>query len=121
MSCSPIHPEKIVVIDEPITIDPYSAEWPGRFASECAVLCRQLPIDPSRVRHIGSTSVVGLHAKPIVDIMLGWDRFPVPPHVQSAIVSSGYEACGEAGVPGRLYYRKRAGVTFNVQLVVFGG
>ncbi len=107
-------------IDEPITVEPYNPAWVTQFASERAVLCQALSIEPSRVEHIGSTCVVGMHAKPIVDIMLGLDSFPAPPAVFDRLHSLGYEALGEAGVPGRLYFRKRLPTAFNVQAVSFG-
>ena len=34
------------------------------------------------------------------------------------LVVRGYEDCGEAGVPGRLYLRRRAENDFNIALVV---
>ena len=107
-------------IDEPITIEPYDPAWITHFASERAVLCRSLSIEPSRVEHIGSTSVVGMQTKPIVDIMLGLDSFPPLTRVSDRLHSLGYEALGEAGVPGRLYFRKRLPNPFNVQAVSFG-
>ena len=107
-------------IDEPITIEPYNPAWVTHFASESVVLCHALSIEPSRVEHIGSTCVVGMHAKPIVDIMLGLDSFPAPQAVSARLCSLGYEAFGEAGVPGRLYFRKRLPTAFNVQAVSFG-
>jgi GrpB-like predicted nucleotidyltransferase (UPF0157 family) len=110
-----------VNIDEPITIEPYSPAWVAHFASERAVLCHALSLEPSRVEHIGSTSVVGMQAKPIVDIMLGLDSFPPLPAVSDRLHSLGYETLGEAGVPGRFYFRKRLPNAFNVQSVSFGG
>jgi hypothetical protein len=110
-----------VNVDEPITIEPYNPAWVTHFASERAVLCHALSIKPSRVEHIGSTSVVGMQTKPIVDIMLGLDSFPPLPRVSDRLHSLGYEALGEAGVPGRLYFRKRLPNAFNVQAVSFGG
>jgi GrpB-like predicted nucleotidyltransferase (UPF0157 family) len=109
-----------VNIDEPITVEPYNPAWVTQFATESVVLCHALAIEPARVEHIGSTSVVGMRAKPIVDIMLGLDSFPAPPAVSNRLRSLGYEALGEAGVPGRLYFRKRLPTAYNVQAVSFG-
>ena len=111
----------VIDIDEPITVEPYSPAWVAQFASERAVLCHALSIEPLRVEHIGSTAVVGMHAKPIVDVMLGLDGFPAPSALSGQLGSLGYEAFGEAGVPGRLYFRKRAPTAFNVQAVAFRG
>ena len=114
-SCLPLK------IDEPITVEPYNPAWVAQFISESAVLSRAFSIEPSRVEHIGSTAVVGMHAKPIVDIMLGLDSLPPPAAILARLCSSGYEALGEAGVPGRLYFRKRAPTAFNAQAVLFSG
>jgi GrpB-like predicted nucleotidyltransferase (UPF0157 family) len=73
------------------------------------------------IEHIGSTSVPGLAAKPILDIMIGVAGELVAGLVDDALVRLGYDALGEAGVPGRLYFRKRGPVSVNVHVVVFGG
>jgi GrpB-like predicted nucleotidyltransferase (UPF0157 family) len=54
----------------PVVIEPYDPAWPGRFEAERAllepVLARWLA---GPIVHIGSTSVPGLPAKPVIDIM----------------------------------------------------
>ena len=37
---------------------------------------------------------------------------------RSALAALGYEDMGEAGVPGRIYLRRRADTAFNIALVV---
>jgi GrpB-like predicted nucleotidyltransferase (UPF0157 family) len=108
-----------VSIDEPITIEAYNPAWAAQFAGESGVLCLALSVEPSRVEHIGSTAVVGMQAKPIVDIMLGLDSFPPLPALSLQLCSLGYEAFGEAGVPGRHYFRKHGPTAFNVQATLF--
>lgn len=55
-----------------IEVVPYSAEWPRRFETERAQLEVALaPWLEGGVHHIGATSVPGLAAKPIVDMMAG--------------------------------------------------
>ncbi|HNI44557.1 MAG: GrpB family protein [Chitinophagales bacterium] len=54
-----------------ITLSPYQDEWNTVFDQ----LCQQLepilaPLSPN-IAHIGSTSVIGLAAKPIIDILIG--------------------------------------------------
>lgn len=48
----------------------YDPSWPDRFASWRARLEDALGAVASRIEHIGSTSVPGLCAKPIVDVMV---------------------------------------------------
>lgn len=58
-----IEPEKVVVAD-------YDPAWPARFRQEEAKIRGALGGSVLSVEHIGSTSVAGLAAKPIVDILL---------------------------------------------------
>jgi len=58
-----IEPQSIVVAD-------YDPTWPERFGREEAKIRAALGEAALSVEHIGSTSVPGLAAKPIVDILL---------------------------------------------------
>ena len=78
-----------------------------------------LPMD--QVEHIGSTSVEGLMAKPVIDIQVGVQRYPPTASQLQALGLCGYAAHGEAGVPGRLYFTARGTVALNVHAVQFGG
>jgi GrpB-like predicted nucleotidyltransferase (UPF0157 family) len=69
------------------------------------------------MEHIGSTSVPGLLAKPIIDIMIGTQAHHNLEAVRKALVDFGYEDIGETGVPGRIYFRRRVGAAFNIALV----
>ena len=58
--------------DEAIVVVPYDPEWPRRFVAESELLERVLaPWLEGGIHHIGATSVPGLAAKPIVDMMAG--------------------------------------------------
>jgi GrpB-like predicted nucleotidyltransferase (UPF0157 family) len=106
--------------DEPIHLSPYDPDWPKLFAAEAR---RVLDGQSTNIgiEHIGSTSVPGLLAKPIIDIMLGVDSEEGLEYVRGRLVALGYEDCGEAGVPGRIYLRRRAQNDFNIALVVREG
>ncbi len=54
-----------------IKISPYQSEWPQLFEEEKQNLIRHLGFDFLEIEHIGSTSVKGLSAKPIIDILVG--------------------------------------------------
>lgn len=54
-----------------VVLVPYRAEWPAMFADICGELRGCLSGDGWVVEHIGSTSVPGLAAKPVIDILLG--------------------------------------------------
>ena len=53
-----------------ITVVEFDREWPARFASWRDLIARSLGRSTLRIDHIGSTSVPGLMAKPIVDIQI---------------------------------------------------
>ncbi|WP_433274074.1 GrpB family protein [Pseudonocardia xinjiangensis] len=53
-----------------ITVVPYDPIWPEKFASERERIMGALGATAQRVDHIGSTSVPGLDAKPIIDVDL---------------------------------------------------
>lgn len=52
-----------------ITIAEYNPEWPGIFKYESEKIRKILGDNCVGIYHIGSTSVPGLAAKPIIDIM----------------------------------------------------
>ena len=80
-------------------------------------LSTSVGLDLESIEHIGSTAVAGLLAKPIVDIMVGVTPFPPSASWSKRVVVLGYEALGEAGVPGRLYFRQRGHLPCNVHVV----
>jgi GrpB-like predicted nucleotidyltransferase (UPF0157 family) len=57
-----------------IRVLPYDPQWPVRFEQERALLERLLaPWLSAGVHHMGSTSVPGLAAKPVIDMIAGVD------------------------------------------------
>jgi len=55
---------------QPIELDPYDPAWPERFATWRRRLVDALGATAVSVDHVGSTSVPGLPAKPVVDIQV---------------------------------------------------
>src|SRR5437870_3188884 len=53
----------------PVVIAEYDPAWPERFEEERTKIASALP-EAIRIEHIGSTSVPGLAAKPIIDIIV---------------------------------------------------
>jgi GrpB-like predicted nucleotidyltransferase (UPF0157 family) len=55
-----------------VTLVPYDPEWPRRFESERALLERVLaPWLRGGIHHVGSTSIPGVSAKPLIDMIAG--------------------------------------------------
>ena len=55
---------------DPIEVVPYDPDWAARFETLGAFLRRGLGDVALRIDHIGSTAVVGLAAKPVVDVQI---------------------------------------------------
>ncbi|HTX07906.1 MAG TPA: GrpB family protein [Solirubrobacteraceae bacterium] len=58
------------VLPGPIVLHDYDPAWPGRYEREAARIAEVLGERAVRLEHAGSTSVPGLPAKPIIDIVL---------------------------------------------------
>ncbi len=58
------------VLNGPITLKEYNPEWPLQFAREAERIRASLGARALRIEHVGSTSVPGLAAKPVIDILL---------------------------------------------------
>ena len=56
--------------DEPIEIVDYDPEWPARFEAWRGRLSHALDDSARRIEHVGSTSIPGLPAKPVIDILI---------------------------------------------------
>jgi GrpB-like predicted nucleotidyltransferase (UPF0157 family) len=53
-----------------IRLVPYSATWPDEFQREAIRIRSHFGDEPMRIEHVGSTSVPGLAAKPVIDIQI---------------------------------------------------
>jgi GrpB-like predicted nucleotidyltransferase (UPF0157 family) len=106
-----------------ITIQAYDRNWPTLYEQEKDRILAVLQGHVTSIQHIGSTSVPGLGAKPIIDIMIGVpslakaDEFCIQP-----IIALGYNYIPEFEVetPERRFFRKETpeGVrTHHVHLV----
>lgn len=113
--------ERTPELDEPVHLTSYDARWERAFEQERQLLRALVEGDESRIEHIGSTAVPGACGKPIVDLMIGVEALPPAPQLGASLAAEGYEALGEAGVPGRLYFRKRRGHACNVHVVEHRG
>ena len=95
-----------------IEIVDYDPAWPYIFERERAAIQTALsPLGPlaARIEHTGSTSVPGLAAKPIVDILLGLADAHHLDACVAPLVGIGYQYVQryEATMPWRRYFNKR--------------
>lgn len=91
-----------------VRIAPYDPKWAEYFRREKELLLKTMREAVLEIRHIGSTSIVGMPSKPIVDILVGVKTLAaVEPFVQD-LKLIGYEDRGNGDAPGRRYFVKGA-------------
>lgn len=99
----------------PIQIVPWSREWPRQYEAEIARIGSV--VTSLTFHHIGSTSIPGCAAKPIIDIMgvVGnAERFAADRWLLSQTL--GYESLGEYGVPGRDFFFRYTDANFHISV-----
>ena len=92
--------------DEVVIAD-YDPEWPREFDEEKGRILGAIGESLEVVEHIGSTSVPGLAAKPIIDILLVVRPFPLTLAQVDAVCGLGYFYKAEHGISGRQYFTKQ--------------
>jgi GrpB-like predicted nucleotidyltransferase (UPF0157 family) len=76
--------------DGPIELVEYEEAWPVRFEREAKRIRAALGVRALLVEHAGSTSVPGLTAKPIIDIVLAVPESPDEDDYVPALEATGY-------------------------------
>ncbi len=89
----------------------YNPEWPKLFQAEKEALMNRLSGIESRIEHIGSTSIEGLCAKPIIDIMIGLNDFGLADQIIDRIVALEYLYVDKYNdiMPERRFFQKHKG------------
>lgn len=90
---------KIEVVD-------YRPEWKEEYRTEAKKLKKALGKNCVAVYHIGSTSVPGMKAKPIIDMMPVVKDLSQVDACNEKLEALGYERKGEFGIPGRRFLIK---------------
>jgi GrpB-like predicted nucleotidyltransferase (UPF0157 family) len=105
---------------QPVEVVDYDPEWPRMFAEEKARILEACGEWLEVIEHIGSTSVPGLAAKPIIDMMPGLRRLEDGRHCIEPMEKLGYQYLGEYGIPGRLYFNRGVPRSHHVHMFVVG-
>lgn len=85
---------------KPVVVADYDHEWPGWFSRAAYFVDSALRGFPHRIEHVGSTSVPGMAAKPVIDI----DVVVEPGGFEAAkerLSALGYRHQGDLGMAGR--------------------
>lgn len=102
---------------EPIVIADYDANWSSQYEQEKSRIIDALGDTVADIQHIGSTSVPGLAAKPIIDILLGLKQIPPSSTHVLSLENIGYLYLGEFGIPERHYFRRGMPRTHHIHAV----
>lgn len=89
----------------PVIIQDYDPLWPRLFEQLRSRLAVLLEGIATAIEHVGSTSVPGLAAKPIIDIDVLLTSSSDLPRAIARLASIGYEHRGDLGISGREAFR----------------
>lgn len=84
-----------------VLVVPYNEEWPKEFEKIKAEIIQVLGQLTVSVEHVGSTSVQGLWAKPVIDIDVVISDNKLLPFVINKLENIGYKYEGNIGIEGR--------------------
>jgi GrpB-like predicted nucleotidyltransferase (UPF0157 family) len=104
----------------PVVLVPHDPRWPALARTEGERFGRAVAV--AAVHHIGSTSIAGIHAKPILDLLPVVTSLATVDAARAVLEAQGYAWWGEYGLPGRRYFtRDEAGVRIaNVHVYEHG-
>ena len=88
-----------------VTVIPYSDQWERDFLKIKDEIKSALGELAERIEHVGSTSVRGLSAKPVIDIDVVISDSSVLSDVIAALGRIGYQHEGDLGITGREAFR----------------
>lgn len=93
-------------VQRTVVVVPSQADWPVAFAKARTEILQALGEIVYELHHIGSTAVPGLAAKPILDLLLEVTDLNELDAKTQMLLTLGYHAKGENGIPGRRYFYK---------------
>ncbi len=89
-----------------IELRPHNPAWAQLFDEEAARIRSALGPWILDVQHVGSTSIPGIPAKPILDIAVAVGNFEEATRCIAPLEALGYTYRGELGIPRRHYFRR---------------
>ena len=87
------------------------------FESEKKIIEATVGYHVSDIQHVGSTAIVGMPAKPILDIAIAVEEFERTRVCIDPLIALGYTFRGENGIPRRHYFQKGEPCTHHVHMV----
>ncbi len=89
-----------------IEVVPYNPQWQKEFEKIRDMINSYIGDLIITIEHVGSTSVEGLSAKPIIDLDVVMDSYDVLPMIIERLEKVGYEYEGNLGIEGREAFKR---------------
>lgn len=89
-----------------VALSEYSEQWPIEYEKERLALLELAGSSISRIEHIGSTSIPGLKAKPVIDIGIEVDSVEDLNRLVKNLPNEIYEYFGEREIKGDFFFAK---------------
>lgn len=105
--------------NEAFELAEYNPEWPRLYEQEAAAIEAALGEEVIEIRHIGSTSVPGLRAKPIIDILVAVESFAPVASYSARLSSLGYTHQPMDTDDERLFFWKGIPRTHHLHIVEY--
>ncbi len=94
---------------DPVVVLPYNDSWPAEFKIVGERIRQALGDAAIRIDHVGSTSVVGIDAKPIIDIQISVKRLESLETYKPQLESVGFIHREDNPDKSKAYFRERPG------------
>ena len=104
-----------------VVLSEANAGWTVLYETEAARLSAQISSFIVDMQHFGSTSIPGIKAKPIIDILIGLQRFEDGEKLVVPLTALGYDYVGIDMVPNDHLFGLGVVRTHLVHAVTFGG
>jgi GrpB-like predicted nucleotidyltransferase (UPF0157 family) len=103
-----------------VRLVPYTREWQRLFEEEKSRLQAAVGKYVLDIQHVGSTSILGMSAKPIIDIAIAVNNFEEAGVCIRPIEQLGYEYRGENSIPRRHFFAKGNPRTHHIHINEIG-
>ena len=100
-----------------LRLSPYRDEWPFLYKSEQEIIESAIGNHIEDIQHVGSTAIVGMPAKPILDIAIAVKEFEAARVCIAPLADLGYTFKGENGIPLRHYFQKGEPCTHHIHMI----
>jgi GrpB-like predicted nucleotidyltransferase (UPF0157 family) len=105
--------------NETFDLADYDPNWPQAFEEECELVGEALGDDMVEIQHIGSTSIPGLRAKPIIDLLAAVESFASIEEYERRLGPLGYHHHSHPEEDERIFFWKGTPRTHHLHIVEY--